>query len=208
MAHSLIIVESPAKVKTLKKYLGKDFDVKASLGHIKDLPKNKLGINIEDNFEPTYSVIEARKKTVSEIKKAASKVDTVLLVQSLNLEFNPRRIERYLALLWESGAEPVVVLSKADLCSDPAAFLRAVEKLGWSWVVVLKREDMDVYQEARQLSQGQKPEDVGATQELFRQHNQNEGKLFYLSFFVYLLLLSSCGCRLHPQLLDRSSHRS
>ena len=60
----LVIVESPAKAKTLKKYLGKDFDVKASVGHIKDLPKSSLGVDIEKNFEPTYELIKGKQKVV------------------------------------------------------------------------------------------------------------------------------------------------
>jgi len=62
MPRSLIIVESPAKVRTIKKYLGPEFEVKASVGHVKDLPKSKLGIDLENNFEPTYEVIADKKK--------------------------------------------------------------------------------------------------------------------------------------------------
>lgn len=67
---------------------------------------------------------EAGNRSVEQV--IAANVDTVFLVQSLNLEFNLRRIERYMSMLWESGAEPVVVLSKADLCPDPADLVRAV----------------------------------------------------------------------------------
>ena len=59
----------------------------------------------------------------------AANIDTVFLVQSLNHDFNPRRLERYLTLLWESGAEPVIVLSKSDLCSDPDSFVARVEQV-------------------------------------------------------------------------------
>jgi len=79
MSRSLLIVESPAKVRTIKKYLGPEFEVKASVGHIKDLPKSKLGIDIENDFEPTYEVISEKKKVISEMKKAAKKADTILL---------------------------------------------------------------------------------------------------------------------------------
>ena len=73
----------------------------------------------------------------------AANVDTVFLVQSLNQNFNPRRIERYLALLWESGAEPVVVLSKADLCPDPAPLVEEAERAarGVSVLVVSALEE-------------------------------------------------------------------
>ena len=77
--NSLIIVESPTKVKTIRKYLGPEYDVRASVGHVKDLPKSKLGIDPEKGFEPTYLVMESKKKVIAELKKAASKVDQILL---------------------------------------------------------------------------------------------------------------------------------
>jgi len=77
--NSLIIVESPTKVKTIRKYLGSEYDVRASVGHVKDLPKNKLGIDPEKGFEPTYLVMDSKKKVIAELKKAASKADQILL---------------------------------------------------------------------------------------------------------------------------------
>ena len=79
MAKALVIVESPAKAKTINKYLGKDFIVKASLGHIKDLPKRDLAVDVERGFEPRYEVIEGKKKLVAELKQAARKVQDVYL---------------------------------------------------------------------------------------------------------------------------------
>jgi DNA topoisomerase-1 len=79
MANSLIIVESPTKVKTIKKYLGSEFNVEASVGHIKDLPKSKLGIDIDNSFEPTYNVIDAKKTVISDLKRAAKKVENIYL---------------------------------------------------------------------------------------------------------------------------------
>ena len=79
MSHSLIVVESPTKVKTIKKFLGKDFTVVASRGHIKDLPKNSLGIDVEKGFEPTYNIIETKKKTIDELKKAAESAENIYL---------------------------------------------------------------------------------------------------------------------------------
>jgi DNA topoisomerase-1 len=76
---SLVIVESPAKAKTIGKYLGKDFTVKASVGHIMDLPKSKLGVDIETNFEPQYIQIKGKAKVVNELKSAAKKVDRILI---------------------------------------------------------------------------------------------------------------------------------
>ena len=79
MSNSLIIVESPTKVKTIKKYLGADFNVRASVGHVKDLPKSKLGIDVENDFSPTYEVMESKKKVVAELKKAARQADNIYL---------------------------------------------------------------------------------------------------------------------------------
>ncbi len=62
MAKALVIVESPAKAKTINKYLGKQYIVKASLGHIKDLPKKDLAVDVDNGFEPRYEVIEGKKK--------------------------------------------------------------------------------------------------------------------------------------------------
>jgi DNA topoisomerase I len=79
MSKSLVIVESPAKAKTIGKYLGKGFVVKASLGHIKDLPKSDLAVNVERGFEPTYEVIEGKKKLIGELRAAAKGVDNIYL---------------------------------------------------------------------------------------------------------------------------------
>ena len=79
MAKSLVIVESPTKAKTIGKYLGKQFVVKASLGHVKDLPKKDLAVDVEKNFEPRYEVIEGKKKLIAELKQAAKGVDSVYL---------------------------------------------------------------------------------------------------------------------------------
>jgi DNA topoisomerase I len=78
MGKTLVVVESPAKAKTIKKYLGAGFDVIASKGHIKDLPK-KLGIDIEKGFQETYEVVPGKEKVVADLKEAARDVDEVLL---------------------------------------------------------------------------------------------------------------------------------
>jgi DNA topoisomerase-1 len=79
MPKSLVIVESPAKAKTIGKYLGKNFVVKASLGHVKDLPKNDIAVDVEHDFRPTYVVIEGKKKLIDELKRAAKDSDAVYL---------------------------------------------------------------------------------------------------------------------------------
>jgi len=79
MAKSLIIVESPAKARTITKFLGRDFVVKASVGHIKDLPKSKLGVDIENGFEPHYLMIRGKKKIITELKKASKAATDIYL---------------------------------------------------------------------------------------------------------------------------------
>ncbi len=79
MAKALVIVESPAKAKTISKYLGKRYTVKASVGHIKDLPKSKLGVDLENDFTPHYAVIPAKAKVVRELRAAAKGSDAIYL---------------------------------------------------------------------------------------------------------------------------------
>src|SRR5574337_869288 len=79
MGRSLVIVESPAKAKTINKYLGRAYSVKASLGHVKDLPKKELGIDVDKAFEPTYEVIPGNTKVLSELRNAAKEADAIYL---------------------------------------------------------------------------------------------------------------------------------
>lgn len=76
---SLVIVESPAKAKTIKKYLGSDFEVIASMGHVRDLPKSKLGVDIENQFTPQYTDMKGKEDVIKELKKYAKKCDTIYL---------------------------------------------------------------------------------------------------------------------------------
>ena len=85
MAKNLVIVESPAKAKTIQKYLGKDFEVKSSFGHIRDLPKKGMGINLE-NFTPDYEISADKKKVVADLKAAAKKAETVWLASDEDRE--------------------------------------------------------------------------------------------------------------------------
>ena len=75
----LVIVESPAKAKTINKILGKDYKVAASIGHIIDLPKAKLGVDIEDHFKPEYVTIKGKNKIIRELKSEAEKVEEILI---------------------------------------------------------------------------------------------------------------------------------
>src|SRR5260370_24301886 len=84
MAKNLVVVESPAKAKTINKYLGKDFIVKASIGHIKDLPSKGLGVDVQNNFEPEYEIIpdakkRNNKKIVADLKKTAKTATAIYL---------------------------------------------------------------------------------------------------------------------------------
>ena len=79
MGKSLIIVESPAKVKTIKKFLGPGYLVQASVGHIRDLPKSNIGVDEANDFAPEYEIIQGKEKVVQSLRDAASKVDTVFL---------------------------------------------------------------------------------------------------------------------------------
>ena len=79
MQKNLVIVESPAKAKTIRKFLGKNYKVEASVGHVRDLPKSKLGIDIENNFEPRYITIRGKGPVVQELKRAAKKSEKIFL---------------------------------------------------------------------------------------------------------------------------------
>ncbi len=79
MANYLVVVESPAKAKTIRKYLGPDYTVRASLGHVKDLPKRKLGVDVAHDFEPEYEVIRGKQPLLKELRTAARKADKVFL---------------------------------------------------------------------------------------------------------------------------------
>ena len=79
MAKSLVIVESPAKAKTINKYLGRGFVVRASMGHVRDLPKSKLGVDIENSFKPTYVNLATRKAALKQMRADAKDADAVYL---------------------------------------------------------------------------------------------------------------------------------
>ena len=79
MAEFLVIVESPAKAKTIERYLGKKYKVKASMGHIRDLPRSQTGVNVENNFEPKYITIRGKGPVLKELKTAAKKAKKIYL---------------------------------------------------------------------------------------------------------------------------------
>ncbi|MHC4604121.1 MAG: DNA topoisomerase, partial [Planctomycetota bacterium] len=83
---SLVIVESPAKAKTINKYLGSDFEVKASMGHVRDLPSKGLNVDIENDFKPTYEITAGKKRTVISLKAAAKNCRDLYLATDLDRE--------------------------------------------------------------------------------------------------------------------------
>ncbi len=86
MAKNLVIVESPAKAKTIEKFLGKDFKVESSFGHIADLPSKELGVDVEKNFEPKYIVDKDKKAIVKKLKALADKADIIWLASDEDRE--------------------------------------------------------------------------------------------------------------------------
>src|SRR5215471_14093998 len=79
MAHKLVIVESPSKAKTIKKFLGSDFEVRASAGHIVDLPIKGLGINVRKSFAPRYEIIKGKESVLAELREASKDAEEVYL---------------------------------------------------------------------------------------------------------------------------------
>lgn len=121
MAKSLVIVESPAKAKTIRKYLGPDFDVRASVGHILDLPANQMGVDLESGeFTPEYVPIVGKSKVIKEIKDAAKKVDTVYLAPDPDRE--GEAIAFHLAMIINEDANKGTKKKKSDGQTGPAIY--------------------------------------------------------------------------------------
>ena len=80
---NLVIVESPAKAKTIEKYLGKDYKVVASMGHLRDLPKSRLGVDLENGFEPEYINVRDKSALINELKKDAKNANNISYTQLL-----------------------------------------------------------------------------------------------------------------------------
>ena len=83
---NMVIVESPAKAKTIGKYLGSSFFVCSSMGHVRDLPEKKLSVDVENNFTPEYKIMPSRKKLVSELLVNSKKADAIYLASDLDRE--------------------------------------------------------------------------------------------------------------------------
>ena len=107
MASNLVIVESPAKAKTIEKFLGKDFKVASSYGHIADLPTNELGVDVDKDFSPKYIVSSEKKKVVSELKSLVKKMKMVWFIlcssSQSRLSFFPK-VKNVIEDAWEAQA--------------------------------------------------------------------------------------------------------
>ncbi|MBI5556935.1 MAG: type I DNA topoisomerase [Deltaproteobacteria bacterium] len=124
MSKSLIIVESPAKARTLQRYLGKSFTVKASVGHIRDLPVKTLGVDVEHDFQPTYVTIRGKGKIISELKSAAQSADEVYLAPDPDRE--GEAIAWHIASAIDVSGKPVRRVLFHELTKK--AILAAIEK--------------------------------------------------------------------------------
>lgn len=110
MSNRLVIVESPAKARTLEKYLGKGYTVKASVGHVKDLPKANLGVDVDHDFEPQYEVIRGKAKVLGELKKAAKGAEVIFLAPDPDREGEAIAWHIYQEIASKSGVEVYRVL--------------------------------------------------------------------------------------------------
>jgi DNA topoisomerase-1 len=141
MPKILVIVESPAKAKTIEKYLGKNYRVKASVGHIRDLPKSKMGIEIDENFEPKYITIRGKGTILKELRKEAKKVDKIYLATDPDREGE--------AIAWH-----LAIALKMDLNSDCRIIFREITKKAVKSAIKVPRKiDYDLVdaQQARRI---------------------------------------------------------
>ncbi len=124
MSKALIIVESPAKSRTLQRYLGKDFDVKASVGHIRDLPVKTLGVDVEKDFAPQYVTIRGKGKIIADLRKAAKKADKIYLAPDPDRE--GEAIAHHIAEILKASKKPIFRVLFHELTKK--AILGAIEQ--------------------------------------------------------------------------------
>jgi DNA topoisomerase-1 len=105
VADNLVIVESPAKAKTIERYMGKDYKVLASMGHVRDLPKSKMGVDIDNDFEPSYLVPRDKSKVVKDLRESVQKAKEVLLATDPDRE--GEAIAWHLIEAAQAGDKPV-----------------------------------------------------------------------------------------------------
>lgn len=116
MSKYLVIVESPAKAKTIEKFLGRNYKVKASIGHVRDLPKSKMGIEIENDFEPAYITIRGKGPVIKELRTAAKKADKIFLATDPDRE--GEAIAWHLAFLLKIDPEEACRVSFHEITKD------------------------------------------------------------------------------------------
>src|SRR5207302_1937455 len=153
MAKALVVVESPAKAKTINKYLGRDYKVVASMGHIRDLPKSKLGVDVDNDFTETYESLASRKKVIKELKDAAKSASDIYVATDPERE---REIERFIpeeywnvfarlagpqppefdAKLLKKSGNPVKITSE----DQSKAMLAELERASWTVSSVTTKE--------------------------------------------------------------------
>ena len=138
MAKGLVIVESPAKAKTIQKYLGSGFEVEASLGHVKDLPKSNLGVDVENNFEAEYQVIPGKEKILARLKKLAKGADAIYLAPDPDREGE--------AIAWHLAGE----LSNGSAKNKKGAVQRVVRV---SFNEITKRAVQEAFKHPREIDQ-------------------------------------------------------
>ena len=116
MASKLVIVESPAKAKTIEKYLGRDYAVRASLGHVRDLPKSKLGVDVDNNFQPQYLIPREKSKQVKALKSEAQRADEIILATDPDRE--GEAIAWHLVQTIDPGDRPVRRVEFHEITKD------------------------------------------------------------------------------------------
>src|SRR5690625_3090230 len=103
MSDYLVIVESPAKARTIERYLGKNYTVKASMGHVRDLPRSQMGVDVENNFTPKYITIRGKGDVLKELRQAAKKAKKIYLAADPDREGEAIRSEEHTSELQSRG---------------------------------------------------------------------------------------------------------
>ena len=126
MPKNLLIIESPAKARTIKKYLGPDFKIMASVGHVKDLPVSKLGVDIEKNFEPNYVTIKGKTKVLKDLKAAGKNAEAIYLAPDPDRE--GEAIAWHVAQELGKGKNKQKTISKNTLASNMRYFTNSIKE--------------------------------------------------------------------------------
>jgi DNA topoisomerase-1 len=147
LAKGLVIVESPAKAKTIQKYLGKDFTVEASLGHVKDLPKSTLGVDVENDFDTDYVVIPGKEKVLAKLKKLALTMDYIYLAPDPDRE--GEAIAAHLADELEEGPKKKTKKAKKKTKGDPEEGTERIRRVTFNEIT--KRAVQEAFEHPRDI---------------------------------------------------------